>query len=770
MAGFDPAEALERRKRNIRAQARPAFDPVEALERRKSNTEKTQDFLGAEFDAENFADSSLRVSLSRGDTLEEKRLRLQKRYPQGEIQAVGPSVMTGIDQSMLVWRESPQAQWKRIEPPGFDFTDVVESVAPSAESIAAETGAALMSKGATTIPRLVGKLATFAGLGEAAEQGVQTARGVQSQSLLGQAGEAFTEAGLSAAGGFAASPLVAARNVLGGRGALQVGDEGLEALEAAGRLDARLQKGMTPGLVSDNPAIQASEEQARVLLPGLNRRYQELMGLLDRAVRGQIDDNSIGRVVETVGRSMDELSEQFISTVGRNNTPLGRGGRALQQGIREYDEGARALVDDLYGLARQIEEPQFDFVPLQSLAQDLRAGSKGLIDPNVEKLLAQLESIEGPIPLSDGVLSVTDQLRNIRTAAFDLKQVPLGGVATQATGQANDLFRAITDVLDNPLNTNAGFKRAWSEASKQAGQRHSTLERAVIREVAKSENPTGLVARYAKPKQADNLATLRLTVSREKWDEFVGAWEAELLRSPDRLNSTLKSFDKETLDVLLPRNAQKQWFKLGTEMDRIYSVGLDKIVEQQISNRNVVDALIRSGKPRDANTLIRAFNTSHGTSARNSIRAAILDWAWDGVVEKTKSGLKINAKKLASNVEILKRNGFYRMLPEEVQQTIGDAEIVGRLFARQADMGASLRRMEAVSGAGRLQRGALTAFLQSGIISHFYMSNAGRKILIGSGMPNSKGQVIRLMTAAATQTATPTDIQALIAEDQQGEQ
>ena len=43
--------------------------------------ETIQSILGADLDTENFAPASLRISLSRGDNLKEKNLRLQKEFP-----------------------------------------------------------------------------------------------------------------------------------------------------------------------------------------------------------------------------------------------------------------------------------------------------------------------------------------------------------------------------------------------------------------------------------------------------------------------------------------------------------------------------------------------------------------------------------------------------------------------------------------------------------------------------------------------------------------
>ncbi|KKK90645.1 hypothetical protein LCGC14_2720940, partial [marine sediment metagenome] len=207
------------------------------------------------FDPDNFASSGIRISLSRGDNLQEKRLRIKKFFPDGDVRVMGKSLMTGLKKDTLLFRESPQAQWKMVEPSGLDLTDIGELIAPSAESIALETGAALLTGGGS-IPATVGRQALGAFAGEAIEQGIQSVRGVQAQSVGEILLEPTIEGVFSAGGGFVVSPFVATGNILGGRGALQIGEEGLETLKAAKRIDPGLADKLTPGLVTDNPALQ----------------------------------------------------------------------------------------------------------------------------------------------------------------------------------------------------------------------------------------------------------------------------------------------------------------------------------------------------------------------------------------------------------------------------------------------------------------------------------------------------------------------------------
>ncbi len=726
----------------------------------KTDQEYLVDVLQNNFDAENFADSGLRLRLANADNFSEKNLVIQNQFPEGEYRVVGKSIIdpNSPDNPVAIWRESPQSQWKQVEPPGFDLTDIGEAVAPSALSIASEIAAAIFTRGAT-VPTTIGKIAAGAAAGETIDQVQQTARGVQDQTLGEQAAEVGTEAGLSAVGGFVASPLVGAGNVLSGRGALQVGPQGLETIQAAGRIDPRLQQGLTPGLVTDNPALMLNERQSAALLPGLQRRYRELGEILNEAVAGRVNRGALANASKNVLNGVRNLGNAFIKNLGVRAKRASEGGRALQQGIEEYSKTSKQMVDRLYDAARQIEEPQFDFSTLRNTAADLRAGAKGTIDPTVERLIRETEGIRGPITLSDGsVLTVSDQLRNARTGAFAAKAIKPGEVADQSTGQANDLFKAINKVLDNPVSDNPAFVNAWRSAADAASDRFTTLGKGAIIKAGRSENPAELLA-FAKPGQVDNLLTLRNTVSNEKWKSFTNAFETQLIEDPRNLARNLDAFDQETLDVLIPRANQAQWKRVGKEMARIFDLDPEKIIETQIRNKNVVASLVEGANPQRTRTLLRAANQTNNRGFRDSMRSGIFDWTWDGIVTPGKRGLVVNDKLLERRLNSLQKSGLMQFLTPEDALLLRDVETMSRVFKRVIDAGTSIQAAEAAKGIGRLERGAIRSFIQAGIISRLYLSSTGRKILIGSGRPNSKGGLLRALTGALVQTSQPQPIE-----------
>jgi len=768
--GFDPTQADTELEKEASRSGK--FDPKQAEADISGNAGSAKELLGPNFDSETFAGPGLRWSLARGDNLEEKKLKLKKKYPDGDIQVLQESIVMGFDEDTLVWRESEQAQWKMIEPQGFQWsdlgTDVAEAMAPSAESIAGEILLAIGTSG-SSIPVTVGRQIMGAIIGETIEQAEQSIFGTQAQSAGEVAREIGTEGALSGVGGFAMSPVAGIYNGLRGAGALRVGDDGLDVIRAANEIDKKnIGKKLTPGLVTDNPIMQLQEKQSSAIVPSFRRRYREMLTALDTAVRSSAPGNK-ALAMKDVVTSLRDFSNFFLGQVKRGGKVNAReAGLALQEGVEVYGKQSKIVVDDLFLEAGKIADPVFDFKPFSIVAGDLRAGAKGKFSSSLSEPISSLNKIKGPKTLPSGeVLSVTDQIRNVRTTLWDLKQVKPGEVPTQATGQANDLYKALTEVLENPKNADPNFLNAWKVASEASSLRRKTLGQAAVIAVAKTETPFKMARSLIGGNDPDALLALRNTVPQKYWDDFVDAAYGEILKDPAKAKGVFESFDQQTLDALLPRKEQDLLRRVTTELDRIYEVGADEIARTQVKNRNFVDNLIRSSDPSNSYTIIRSMNNTNNKAARDSFRAAIVEWAWDGVVDQTKNGLRANADLLKIRVKQLKSSGIWSVLSSEERRVIGNAQVVSRAFQTVADAGTSIQAAEAAKGLTRLKAGAIASFLQAGIISKLYLSSMGRRMLIGGGLPNSNAAMLRVFGGALAQISQTEDISALMKEQEE---
>lgn len=771
-----PSEAIAaaKEKRSKLQESQDLLRSREALAAAKSRHRKS--LPGAvvgdqNFDSDKYADTSLRFDLSRGDTMDEKKVRLRNRFPEGDvgvIQDPGFGTGEGVFQTgggqMLVYRENPDDKWKRVDPEGFEMGDVVEAIGPSIEAIVGETAMALRSRG-LSIPATIGRQVIGAVAGEGFEQAEQYALGKQRQSPSEVASEIGMEGAASLVGGLIiGSPLSGIKNIGTGAGALRVGQEGIETLQAANRLSPEMGKKMTPGMVTDNPAIGLSERQSAALVPGLQRRYRELITLADDAVRNNVPGsarNASSQIAKALQTMQDRMVARFRNLSSSSMKTAGEGGEALKAGLAEYNVAQRNLVGAAYDAARSIEDPVFDTKTLFSMISDLRKGAKGKLDPRVESVIKDIEKIEGPIELTDGrMLSVTDQYRNARTQLYSLRSVPPGQVADQSTGQANDLYKSISQMMENPSNINPAFRKAWADANTANRVWKESIEKQAIIRIARSENPAELLS-FARPGQVGNLQLIKDVVPTQKWNEFVSSFYSEVLNNPSMALDRINKFDKETLDALVPSADQPALKRVATELDRIFKVGVEELQERQVTNINFIDRLIKSSDPRTAQTIIRAANETNNKSMRESVRGAIVEWAWNGVIAKEKNSLAFNKAALDRNVETLKSSGLWRLLSPNDKQVLSDASTVGKAFKDMIDAGTSIRAAEAVAGVQKLHAGAIMTFIRAGMVGQLYTSDFGRRILIGSGLPNGNGPFLRVFGGALAQVSVPEDISKL---------
>jgi hypothetical protein len=733
-----------------------------------------EDIKGNDFQPGVYASRGLRWSLARGDTWEEKEKRLKKKYPEGELSTIPQSVMLGLEEDVMIFRESPQTQWKFVEPQGLDAFDIPEALAGSAEAIIGETGMALATRGASFLQTIGAQILAAMG-GEAVEQATQSITGVQSQTAGGVSREIGTEGVYSAGGTLIASPMRGAVNIARGAGVLKIGEEGIETFAAANRLEPGFGRHLTPGGVSDHPAIRTAEKQAASVSSIVARYHNTLIKRIDNIVKNM---HSPGLIKNAMNDTLDGISafnRRFLNQLKKlKPTKVGtvrasRSGEALKRGVEEYSRSSHKQVHGLYEAAKKIESPDFDFQPVYDLASDLSKGSKGKLDKKVADQINELRKIKGPIELSpDPVtgearfLSVTDQIRNVRSELWALKQPDLGSVANRANTQANDLFHAINKMMDNPVNADPLFKEAWAVANKAARERFTTLELAPIVAAAKAQNPIDLVKTYLSPGQAPHLLAIRNTISTRNWRKFTDAAYADLLGDPPNLLKNLDAFDQETLDVFMPRAVQKEFRNIGREFQRIGRLGVEETAELQVTNRNFIDSLMTDATPRNAATINAAQMKGRGNRAwRDSWRAGIVDWAWDGIVIHGKSGLSVNDQLLKNRVKLLKKNGMWDTLGSREQQLLTDIPMVTRAFSSTADAGTAIMGATVTAGVMRVKASAILSMLRYGLVGRFYTSNAGRFILIGTGKMNADPAFLKAFSASLSRMSAPEDISTL---------
>jgi len=449
-------------------------------------------------------DTKTRFSVGEGRNYEEKYKAFTKAYPEGDLAITTLSNVNPINpqhrdigsEKVLLFRKTPREPYSKVDANSFEkfepLGDLVDFAAQDIGSIIGQIGAIIpVGKPISLLPLLLRSFTGAAG-GDIAQQGLQQARGVNTESLGDVVGGGVMK-GVGAAGGAAlgtfGSKLL---NAVKGGGFMRLERGADEAIEAANRLG-------TPPLIAPqvalNPALKKAAAQASAV-SGSIKQYVDDQGQAalraSDALRSTFGPDDLAQKL-TQFESSERAKILSLSGLSKR-VETTESGRVLQQSVDKWNDLSKAKINELYAKARSVDQPFFDMRPVQSIAQKVEDGVQtrgmdgGLLKaskfPKESQLLDVIETIKqinpnvSELKLPDGrVVPAYDQLNAVRRQLYDLKTPPLGEKPRLEHVQAGKLYSAITDVIENPVNKNPQFVAAWKGANKAAAARFNTLDK-----------------------------------------------------------------------------------------------------------------------------------------------------------------------------------------------------------------------------------------------------------------------------------------------------
>ncbi len=733
-------------------------------------------------------DFRARFTVAEADTLKEKIIAFKSTFPEGDLER------DPVDGTLL-FRENASQPFAKVDA---DLTekfeplgDLIDFIAPDIGAISGEVLAAIRSRGISLLG-LMTRLFVGATAGDVAQQEVQGLRGIQ-QETREQSFQRSTTKGMFAAGGGAVgTALGTAVNVVrgAGSGGLRPGAE--KAMRAAERQDI---PGLMPIQVSDSPIIRKLGGQAGAVMPRIARRAAEqevaikarLALLRDRTETPKLGQRLLDLHTAVRKDTLSKLEGVTKRTEGNV------AGRDLAQGIAEYDIKAQAIIDEAYDAARALETPQFDGLPIRSAIDDLEIGQpfqgpskapafakehgvtpdefKQLFgeDPLKRDIFQSAENVQKGVQDVSGLLkkmdftapdliidgkrfTTTDALLRLRRRLWDLKTPNPGELARLEHGQAQQLYSAITDVIDNPINTNALFVRAWQNARKVAADRFDTWEKLIVMRVAKDETPAQLASRLAQPRQIDNLEALRAVVPTERFASLQNFFKSELLRDSDNIAQRLGQFDKPTLDILLSPAEQGLFRRVGEQIDNLNRVGIDKILKRQERHGAIIGEAIERGDTAQVAELFKMVQFAGGKSSDvgRSVRAGIIENVWRDVqrLPKGEGEERIVRTLLNSKIAELRDAGALRFLKPGDIKTLRDLRLIKSFLEEGADAGTSIQASEAVAGLRSFGAAAFQTLLEHIGMGRLMTSKFGQRLLVGRGKTKAPMTALKFTSAA----------------------
>jgi hypothetical protein len=249
----------------------------------------------------------------------------------------------------------------------------------------------------------------------------------------------------------------------------------------------------------------------------------------------------------------------------------------------------------------------------------------------------------------------------------------------------------------------------WKKANRQAAERFSTLEKLTVIRAAKSETPAELAFRLGQPNQVDNLVTLRGTISSKRFSEFQDSFKTDLLSDADKLTSRISAFDRPTLNMLLSREEQNIYRRIGKSIDSINDTRIRSVIDAQTESGAIIHDLLLNGKTASINKIHEIVEKSGGKESPlgKSIRAGIIDSIADKTIRRSRGSKVIDPNALEKSIAELEKKGLLRFLNRSDVEQLADLDKVAPFLKVKSDTGTSIQKATTAANT----RGAIVGVL-----------------------------------------------------------
>lgn len=755
----DPSGSLANR---IAQQRELRKKGVQTTSPEQSDLETRRKALAIQVGEENLGEPGLtdfgpRADISLSSTFGEKRAKFMADFPDGDF----VSVRDPTGGTTVLFRKNQDEQFAELDADAlekFEFIGDLADLTGDVPSLAVE---ALLTRGSRLVTQA---LQIFAGnlVGEGLKEVSEELRGFQQETFTQVAERSLIQATLAAGATVPSVVISGPLNAFRGAGVLKITPGAKQAQRAAAELGIPR---LLPSQVAQNPLVRRIGGQSAATVSTIGEYIRQQNAAATRTIMGLREPQIADMIKGEVRKLHNEAADQILTAAKIVDTDLTKGGTAIQTGIAEYDDFARAMVNREYTNARLIETPRFSAEALMDIATEVkvRAEKIGPDAKGAASLADQILKLDPSLPpetiqLPSGKtieVPATDQLRFLRSQAYALKTPAPGDIPRAGNAEASKLFAILSRTLDNPVGGSPDFVNAWQKANGLARERFITMDKLAIVQAVKSETPAMLAARLAKPLQVDNLRTLRETVPSDKWQSFQQSVKADFVapRNIDNLTKRLKSFDKETLDILVTPTDQADLRLVGRNWDRLRSLDLEGALERQTTRAGFIRELVESGQTKKIAALVEASGSR--PALRKSLRAGIMEDVWNRVVRKTDDNeLIVNRKALTKEISDLEQSGAGKFLTVEDKSLLKNLDRVAGFIPEKADSGTSLQAGQAAAGIRGLTIEAAATILENLGVGRFMTGKTVSRFLIGSGKEARPFASIRLLAATIGDVAS----------------
>ena len=732
-----------------------------------------------------FEDSAVRFDMARSNLVSEKLRKFRDTYPDLEIKTFEEDGDT-----KLAVRKAGSDKYTLLDSSDMiTLSDLAEvgGVVLSPE-ILTSTLAAIATRGTGLIPRMFGQgIGGFTGRG--LDIGIEQIRGYQDDPLK----ELFTEGVISGGGGVVGEVLFSpvrrlARGAFG-RGFMELTPEEETASRTAQEAGIR---GLTPGQV--NPLARRMESQAAATSKAVQeQRIGQRQDVFDDLTRLREDFGDLSALGhEELEVLAKRIEANIYSLVSDRNVTLETGGRALKKGREEFVRVWNSFVGNRYDTALEAgEDAVFDLRAVQVMAQEFKDGILSKAKPikdesgrfvtaepeQLRKLNPELsERIDQILRLNPDVSafrgnSAFEQIKELRTSFFDLKNAQVYGKEDINNHYAGKLWGALSDVMNNPRGGSEEFTRLLRSANLANTRFERLLEVQDLKNIALQTRPDHLVTSVAVPGNGFVLRTLERIMPEDKFQTFRGSFKTYLLSQPEKIIPTLNDWrpDRVGLRVLLSPQEETMFRKIGQQMETVNSGPVAALLKSDIVSAEISKRLILDGDSVTLGKLISAAGGKESKEGR-SLAAGLVQNILDHATEVERGRSVVNPQKLVSIISDLEKRGITEaVLTQEQQRMLKDRKLLMSFLETKADPGASIQAAEIASdlaaiattpvhpieGPKKFARGVIHT-MRNAFIGRLFTTESGRAFFTGyskvmSGEVQPDFTTLRALSALAAQ-------------------
>lgn len=741
----------------------------EAAEAQARFYNRVSNAVGGNFSPEPIDEFDLIYDLARSDKPSEKVQKFKFAYPQGEALFV-PTDQKG---TVMIGRKTPDEPFHLVS------NQVAEVAEPltNLRTVGGVLGAGVRGHGGIVLG-LATRLGAVAGgttLGGLIESERERFRGFEEEERAAayseELGFGLTAGAIDAltmGAGKMASPFV--RGAVGrGIGKAPSREQIIENIELGKTIEATDLLGLPPltrgqiGVVGPirepNPLIQGMYWQStsttgvgQAQMRAARKQAREQIKEWAKSDFRGMSDDELGRLIRRQTRLIDRV-------LARTDITQAEMGDQLQKAFKGYQTAMTEAKDRLYDAAFTIDDSiSFDISPVKDINKVLVRGTPargaagrtatGKFAPREEVALKGrpkkvvrdvMDDIEKLDPIltkyvaKDGTISKGfEQLSDLRTRLFDARFDDHGPTRRAA----NVLWKALSDVMDNPVGGSDDFVKAFRKARAANRILEANLEKRGIAQVLKAEDPGQVAARYIRPDNPNTLRTIRNIAGPKYFKNVQNYFKAQLMEDPKAGLRTLRKFEAnpKVFQLLVPTKRERLLLRKRLEKEaKLLDSPLSKEFEKEaLAGERAMD-IIRKGTAKQMKDLVDSAGGRESELAQN-LKAGLFRRALEVAEESSdKTGeLLLDPVKLDNFVTQLQQSDKFDILMTGADRKVWDNLRRWAAVNRgDVDAGGQIVRGQIQSGItepGRAQR-ALYKIGSFGIVAHILSKPALRKHL-----------------------------------------